>query len=191
MPEAPHPQKIYTCIGLMSGTSLDGVDAAVLDTDGYYCARPRGFVSLPYSDERRAQVRALFGRTEDSDGACAQAAADLMRDHMTAIDQLLEQTGLTAQHIQLIGLHGQTITHLPERHFTWQLAAPELLVKRYGVPVVHDFRSADVGAGGQGAPLIPLYHQALARQAALTLPVAIVNIGGVANITDVGAEIDD
>lgn len=179
---------LIRAIGLMSGTSLDGVDAALIETDGGRVVKPLGFVTLPYPASLREQVRGLFGRTNDDDGAVRSAAHELTNHHLAAILSLLVQTGYQADEINVIGFHGQTITHLPDRHFTWQIGDPEHLVSTLGRPVVFDFRVADVEAGGQGAPLIPIYHQALAAQAGIDLPVAILNIGGVANITYIGAD---
>ena len=187
---SPSHGKIRTVIGLMSGTSLDGVDAALLHTDGEdYLAWPdNGFVSLPYSDARRAEIRAVFGGSNAQDAIIQAVAHGLTQDHAAAIDALLTQTGLRAGDIDLIGFHGQTISHAPHLKQTCQIGTPALLAETFNVPVVSDFRIADVQAGGQGAPLIPLYHAALIRMAGIAPPVAVLNLGGVGNITYVGAE---
>lgn len=189
----PAHGKILTVIGLMSGTSLDGVDAAILHTDGRsYLAWPaNGFVSRAYSDARRNAIRGVFGGSNAAPGVIDKVAHDLTVDHVTAIEALLAQTGLKASDIDLIGFHGQTISHAPERGHTCQIGAPELLARTFGIPVVSDFRSADVAAGGQGAPLIPLYHEALIRMAGVQTPVAVLNLGGVGNITYVGEAEND
>lgn len=183
----PAPSLIRA-IGLMSGTSLDGVDAALIETDGLRHVRSLGFVTIPYPAGFRERVRAVFGQTTDPAGDIAAVAHDLTNHHLAAILALLVQTGFQADEIDVIGFHGQTITHLPEQHFTWQIGDPDHLVKTLGRPVVFDFRVADVEAGGQGAPLIPIYHQALVAQAGLELPIALLNIGGVSNITYIGAD---
>lgn len=186
----PNSPSLYRAIGLMSGTSLDGVDAALLETDGIHHIKPLGFVTLSYPESFRERVRALFGRRQDTSGQVSEVARDLTHHHLAAILSLLVQTGYQAHEIDIIGFHGQTITHLPKEHFTWQVGDPEYLAKTLGRPVVFDFRQADVAAGGQGAPLLPIYHQALVARAGLPTPMAILNIGGIANITYIGANND-
>lgn len=171
----------------MSGTSLDGVDAALIETDGRQQSRSLGFVTLAYPAGFRERVRALFGRTDDGDGAVAAVAHDLTDHHIAAVLALLVQTGCDSADINVIGFHGQTITHLPDKHFTWQIGDADHLSRTLNIPVVFNFRADDVAAGGQGAPLLPVYHQALAHAAGLELPTALLNIGGVANITSIGA----
>jgi anhydro-N-acetylmuramic acid kinase len=173
-------------IGLMSGTSLDGVDAALIETDGLRQVKSLGFVTVPYPAGFRERVRATFGKTTDPDGVIKALARDLTDHHLAAILSLLVQTGFQADEIDIIGFHGQTITHLPDQHFTWQIGDPQHLAQTLGCPVVFDFRMDDVAAGGQGAPLLPVYHQARVAQAGLPLPLAMVNIGGVGNITWIG-----
>lgn len=184
--------KIYTAIGLMSGTSLDGIDAALIRTDGHDVIErtAAGFVSLPYDDEVRARLRACLGRTDDADGAVALAAAEMTRAHAAAVDWLLSRCALDPRDIDIIGFHGQTVHHDPARRFTWQIGNGAMLARLTGIDVIDDFRSADVAAGGQGAPLLPLYHRALARQAGLELPVAILNLGGVGNVTYIAGDDD-
>src|SRR5206468_1601930 len=104
--------------------------------------------------------------------------------HAAAVFALLEKAKLQPSDLALIGYHGQTILHRPRQHWTWQIGDGAELARRTGIDVVNDFRSADVKAGGEGAPLVPLYHAALVKETtALELPVAVVNIGGVANVT--------
>lgn len=180
--------KIYSVIGLMSGTSLDGVDAALIRTDGQGFVDPQAFISLPYAEETRAAVRACFGRRDDADGAVARAEALVTRAHAAAVDWLLSKTGKAPRQIDLIGFHGQTICHDPARRFTWQIGNGPMLARLTGIDVINDFRSADVAAGGEGAPLIPLYHQARASASDLERPLAVLNIGGVANVTYLGVD---
>ena len=183
---------LMTVLGLMSGTSMDGVDAAVLVTDGETIGGfgPRLFrsYSLVERDMLRAAVRearALADRMARP-GALAAAERIVTNAHGEAVERLLaENSGLK---LDLVGFHGQTVFHAPARRLTVQIGDGKALARRLGIPVVHDFRAADVAAGGEGAPLVPIYHRALAAAAGLTGPVAIVNIGGVANITRIQAD---
>jgi anhydro-N-acetylmuramic acid kinase len=180
--------KVYTAIGLMSGTSLDGVDAALIRTDGHGHSERLAFVSIPYDDEIRARLRACLGKRDDPDGAVAIATTELTRAHAAAVDWLLSRAGLAPREVDIIGFHGQTLHHEPAQKFTWQIGNGSMLARLTGIDVINDFRSADVAAGGQGAPLLPLYHRALARQAGLDLPVAILNLGGVGNVTYIAGD---
>jgi anhydro-N-acetylmuramic acid kinase len=167
-------------IGLMSGTSLDGVDAAWLDTNGVTVAGFGPTVTVTYDAALRADLRAILDLAPGlgvDDPRLAAATERLTEYHVRAVESL----GCEAD---LVGFHGQTILHQPDRRRTWQIGDAALLARRLGVPVVHDFRSADVAAGGQGAPLVPVYHGALA--AVLPRPLAVLNIGGVANVTWIG-----
>ncbi|GJL84996.1 MAG: anhydro-N-acetylmuramic acid kinase [Micavibrio sp.] len=176
-------RKVYTAIGLMSGTSLDGVDAAVIKTDGVD-AQALEFVSVAYEEGLRDKLRACLGRY-DRDAADMQEAARAMTQvHIEAVGRL-EQAGGA----DVIGFHGQTTLHNPKESVTVQIGDAALLAHETGIDVVSDFRSADVAAGGQGAPFLPLYHQA--RAADMEKPVAIVNIGGVANVTWIGEGAED
>ncbi len=167
-------------IGLMSGTSLDGIDAAWLLTDGESITQFGPSVTLRFEDSLRADLRRLLdlaSRIAADDPFLLATEERLTRDHALAV-------ALTGQGADIIGLHGQTILHQPEQHRTWQIGDAALLARIARIPVVHDFRSADVAAGGQGAPFAPLFHAALAEN--LPKPLLIVNIGGVANITWLG-----
>ncbi len=178
-------------IGLMSGTSLDGIDAALIETDGEGQVRAVAFRGEPYSDAARAQLAAATALALTFDRPRASpdlvAAGELIdRTHAFAVHKLLREAGVEASAIDVIGYHGQTVAHRPDRGWTWQIGDGAVLARATGVTVVSDFRSADVAAGGQGAPLLPVYHAALA--AGLELPVAVLNLGGVANITFIGAD---
>jgi anhydro-N-acetylmuramic acid kinase len=181
--------QIQKVIGLMSGTSLDGVDAALLDTDGEDFVRPGPGLTMPYDAEIRALLRAALETARDvAQGSpvpqsIREAERQLTEIHAAAVKALLKKAGLAPGQVSLIGFHGQTILHRPERRWTWQIGDGALLARLTDIDVVSDFRSADVKAGGQGAPLVPLYHAALARNSALPQPLAIVNVGGVANVT--------
>jgi anhydro-N-acetylmuramic acid kinase len=167
-------------IGLMSGTSLDGVDAAWLETDGARIGAFGPTLTMPYDDRLRADLRRILDAAPTlapDDRRLKSAVARLTEYHVRAVTAL-------AQPADLIGFHGQTILHQPDRRRTWQIGDAQELAWRTGIPVAHDFRSADVAAGGQGAPFAPVYHAALARD--LPKPIAVLNIGGVANVTWIG-----
>ncbi|MCM2343096.1 MAG: anhydro-N-acetylmuramic acid kinase [Alphaproteobacteria bacterium] len=180
--------KIYTVIGLMSGTSLDGIDAALIRTDGLDYVEPLAFLTVPYEPEVRAALRACLGLDKDPDGRVARAETLMTAAHAQVVKNLLALSHVSAAEVDMIGFHGQTIFHDPANGFTWQIGDGAGLVRATGIAVVNDFRSADVRAGGQGAPLIPVYHAALASH--LVKPVAILNIGGVANVTWINAQGD-
>jgi anhydro-N-acetylmuramic acid kinase len=166
-------------IGLMSGTSLDGVDAAWIDTDGATVQAFGPSLTLPYTAGLRSDLRTILDRApllDVDDPLLLDVQARLTQAHADAVAAL----GARAE---LIGFHGQTILHDPHNRRTWQIGDAEALACATGVPVVHDFRSADVAAGGQGAPFAPIFHAALA--ASLPKPVAVLNIGGVANLTHI------
>jgi anhydro-N-acetylmuramic acid kinase len=181
--------QIQKVIGLMSGTSLDGVDAALLETDGEGVARPGLGLTVPYQDETRALLRAALDEARAvAQGApvpqsIREAERRLTEVHAEAVKALLARAGIGASDVALIGFHGQTILHRPERHWTWQIGDGALLARLTSIDVINDFRSADVKAGGQGAPLMPLYHAVMAREAGLAEPAVVVNIGGVAQVT--------
>ncbi|HYN39862.1 MAG TPA: anhydro-N-acetylmuramic acid kinase, partial [Rhodospirillales bacterium] len=169
-------------IGLMSGTSLDGIDAALLTTDGVRIQQVGPARTTPYPEEFRDRLRALLGREPT---AGDQPVIDELTDrHGDAVRLLLAEAGLAAADVDVVGFHGQTVLHRPERRLTVQIGCGQRLAATTGIPVVSGFRTADVAAGGQGAPLVPLYHAALARD--LPRPLAVLNIGGVANVTWIG-----
>lgn len=174
----------------MSGTSLDGVDVALIETDGMGHVAPRGFYYKPYPDDLRSSIRGCFG-ARSMTPAIATVERDLTLIHADAVRDFLVQENLTPDDIDLVGFHGQSVSHDPAHHFTWQLGDGALLAREIGIDVVHDFRTADVKAGGQGAPLIPIYHWARAFASGLQFPVAILNIGGVSNVTWIGPEEGD
>ena len=176
-------------IGMMSGTSIDGVDAAWVETDGERIGRLGPRLTLPYDDGLRRDLREILDRANAADAGNGLPPDDpLLLDCVRRLTlRHAEAVAAVAEDADLIGFHGQTILHRPARRggFTWQVGDAAMLAETTGLPVAHDFRSADVAAGGQGAPLLPVYHAALA--AGLGGPVAILNLGGVANVTLVGA----
>jgi anhydro-N-acetylmuramic acid kinase len=169
----------------MSGTSLDGVDIAMLATDGEHGTSAGPAETVPYPAGFRERLRRTLGGAGPPQ-EIASVEAELTRLHADAVSRFRERFPQVA--IELIGFHGHTILHRPEeRHGerrTWQIGDGALLARLTGIDVVCDFRSADVAAGGQGAPLVPLYHAALA--ASLAKPVAVLNLGGVGNVTWIG-----
>jgi len=170
-------------IGLMSGTSLDGVDAALIETDGDAHVVPIRHIGIAYSDQQRrilqdAVAAALSWDERRVDAAEIMAAeAVLTESHAAAIH------ALGADDVDLVGFHGQTVLHRPDRRLTWQIGIGADLADACGLPVVYDFRHKDVEAGGQGAPLAPLYHAALASRSGVGGDAAVLNLGGVANLT--------
>ncbi len=171
---------MITAIGLMSGTSLDGVDVALIRTEGERVAADGPWRSYPYEAATRELVRSVLGGRGD----VAVAARAVTEAHETAVRTFLAETGIEAAAIAVVGFHGQTILHEPEQGRTWQIGDGAALARGIGIDVVSDFRAADVAAGGEGAPLAPVYHRALARD--LQRPLAVLNIGGVANVTYIG-----
>ena len=187
--------KLKRAIGLMSGTSMDGIDIALIETDGQAVLRHGPAFTFPYSDsfksrlkDATAAARSLRARDERPGvlGIAEQYLTDL---HAEAIGYFLEDTQLKPADIDVIGFHGHTVLHAPERRLTVQIGDGARLAKATGIQVVHDMRAADVSAGGEGAPLVPIYHQALAIQLGKR-PAAFVNIGGVANVTFISDEHD-
>jgi len=166
----------------MSGTSLDGMDAALIETDGRDFVRPLAFLSQPYDSGFRKKLRACLGNRKGlRDSAVENTAKELTKLHADLVQKLLKKEKLKPAEIDLVGFHGQTIWHAPHERQTCQIGDGAQLAKLTGIPVISDFRRADVEAGGHGAPFVPLYHQA--RAADLEKPLAVLNIGGVANLT--------
>lgn len=170
--------KVYTAIGLMSGTSLDGIDVALIRTDGMDYTELLDFQEFPYDDSLQKPVRKAFGKTAP-DSITAEAERLITNKHIEAVNK----TGWRAD---IVGFHGQTIHHDPSRKFTWQIGDAQRLADETGIDVVGDMRQADVRAGGQGAPLLPLCHRAFAM--AVEKPIVILNLGGVGNITWLGED---
>ncbi|WP_417492398.1 anhydro-N-acetylmuramic acid kinase [Maricaulis sp.] len=184
-------------IGLMSGTSLDGVDAALIRTDGERIAEFGAGETREYTAAERAVLQAAVDAAltwgfqgEAPDFSAAEAV--LTASHAELVEAVMAKAGLAAAQISLVGFHGQTVLHRApagrRKGQTLQIGDGPALAERLGIDVVHDFRSADVAAGGQGAPLAPLYHAALVAQGGLELPLAVINLGGVANVTWLGPD---
>ena len=182
-----------TAIGLMSGTSLDGIDAAIVKTDGERVTEFGPTLHIPYSRDLKIWTRrAIKAALEGRDGAddIGKAAGEITYAHVSAVERLLEKADINRKNIDVIGFHGQTILHRPRRSVetpgrTWQIGDGAVLAEETKIDVVADFRVDDVAAGGEGAPFAPVYHHAL-LQSAEEQPnhaVGVINLGGVANIT--------
>lgn len=171
---------------------MDAVDVASLETDGDATIRRHSTHIRPYNEGERATIRACVADALAAPDAHHRTPSLLAAErvvsnaHCEAIEAFLRDHDAP---IDLIGWHGQTVAHAPERGLTMQLGDADALSARLGLPVVADFRLADVAAGGQGAPLVPAYHRALVRQAALPEPVLVINLGGVANVTFIDGEV--
>ena len=164
-------------IGFMSGTSLDGVDASLVRTDGVLDFEILGNMHLTYPEEFREQIKELFLHS----GSFLEIEKQLTEFHIELTFKLLKQAGLVARDIKALGFHGQSILHKPEVGCTWQIGNPHLLAQKTGINVVHDFRRRDLALGGQGAPLVPIFHKLLMHDQ--EYPAIVVNIGGVSNLT--------
>ena len=180
---------IVRAIGLMSGTSLDGVDAALIETDG---ERIMGFgptAYRPFTDDERALLRRALAEAvtltdrKARPGVIGEAEALTTLTQAETVERLLADNRIAPGDIAVVGFHGQTVIHRPQTRLTVQVGDGAALARRLGIPVVHDFRAADVAAGGQGAPLVPVFHRAIVDTVTRPHPVAVLNIGGVANVT--------
>ena len=185
--------KVMQALGLMSGTSLDGIDVALVTTDGESHVVRGPAMTLPYNTEMRALLLAAIADSKDikdrreRPAHLPHAERELTELHAAAVSHFLRKQGITRDQIDVIGFHGQTVLHRPDDRLTVQLGIGEMFADLTGIPVVYDLRAADIAAGGQGAPLVPVYHQAVTAKLPQR-PVAIVNIGGVANVTWIGRD---
>ena len=183
--------KMMRAIGLMSGTSMDGIDVALIDTDGQSRVERGPGQTFLYDPRFKASLRGAivdaYGVSDRASrpGALAEVERDLTAHHASAVGVFLKQHGLQADEIDLVGFHGHTVLHAPERRLTVQIGDGARLAELTGIDVVYDLRAADCAAGGQGAPLASVYHRALAARLP-ERPVAVLNIGGVANVTWIG-----
>jgi anhydro-N-acetylmuramic acid kinase len=180
---------MMTAIGLMSGTSLDGVDVALIETDGKRVKAfgPSGY--RPYTDKERGLLRQALTEAvnlpqrDARPGILREAERAVTIAHAEAIATFTAQNRIQREDIDIVGFHGQTVLHRPAQKMTVQIGDATALAKAIHIPVMHDFRAADVAAGGQGAPFVPVYHRALAQSLEREGPLVVVNIGGVSNIT--------
>lgn len=181
--------EMMQAIGLMSGTSMDGVDVAMIETDGQERVTLGRTGFFPYREVDRALLRRAIAEAAKltyryaRPGAVGQADAMITRRHTEAVEAFLAAEAFSPDRVDIVGFHGQTVVHRPERRLTVQIGDGEALAERLGITVVYDFRAQDVAQGGQGAPLVAVFHRALAAMAGFTAPVVFVNIGGVANLT--------
>jgi len=181
-------------IGLMSGTSMDGVDVALITTDGTTISGFGPTFSRPYTTAERQVIAEAVSQAPriadraDRTGIHGDAERVVTDAHAAAVSAFLSENGMKPGDIDVIGFHGQTILHRPDQHLTVQIGDGPALAAATGCDVVYDFRDADVAAGGQGAPFVPVYHLALAGFSGLDLPVVIVNLGGVGNVTYLSAD---
>jgi anhydro-N-acetylmuramic acid kinase len=180
---------MLTAIGLMSGTSLDGVDVALIETDGKRVKAfgPSGY--RPYTEKERGLLRQALSEAvnlpqrDARPGILREAERAVTLAHAEAVASFTAQNRITCEDIDIVGFHGQTVLHRPEQKMTVQIGDATALAKAIHIPVMHDFRAADVAAGGQGAPFVPVYHRALAQSLERDGPMVVLNIGGVSNIT--------
>ena len=177
----------FTAIGAISGTSMDAIDVSVVETDGRDHVVPGPGRSYPYDPALRATLLKLIAAPEIAETEPLTQLEEAVTDaHADAITRFILETGMDRARIDLVGMHGQTVYHRPEKRFTRQFCLGARAAKRLGLPVVARFRHADVAAGGEGAPFAPLYHRALA--VGLAQPLMVLNLGGVGNVTYIDGE---
>jgi anhydro-N-acetylmuramic acid kinase len=198
MTKPPADLKPLTAIGLMSGTSMDGIDVALVSTDGEALVERGPGASYSYDSAFRARlldalqaVRAIRNRT-DRPGDLAALDREIAERHANAIGRFLAANAIAPERIDIIGFHGQTMLHRPRQALTVQIGDAQRLADLTGIAVIHDLRANDMAHGGQGAPLVPAWHAALGRNLPPALrragPVGFVNIGGIANVTWIGGD---
>ncbi|WFS02483.1 anhydro-N-acetylmuramic acid kinase [Rhizobium tumorigenes] len=188
--------KTRTAIGLMSGTSMDGIDIALLRTDGRDVVERGTSLYIPYDDELRSRWKQALETAKvirdrrERPGNLGAAEQALTLCHAAAVKSFLMRNGLSPSDIDVIGFHGQTVLHRPDEGLTVQIGDGPLLAAETGIDVVYDMRANDMVAGGQGAPLIPIYHAALSANLPpeFAAPVVFVNIGGISNLTYVAED---
>jgi len=165
---------------------MDGIDAALVETDGEGVVNPVAFMFFPYEPDFRPSLRAAMARALEMHAPARDPLIDAVEQestglHAMAVHRLLAATHTRRDDVAVIGFHGQTVAHRPDRGWTWQIGCGATLKAATRIPVAFDFRSADVAAGGQGAPLAPGYHRA--RSEGLGRPLGVLNLGGVGNLT--------
>lgn len=173
-------------VGVISGTSMDGIDVALLDGDGEIITEVGPGATYPYPGELAERLRAAVADPVLAAGPLDELERDVTDAHVAAVESFLAGHAIARESAALVGLHGQTVLHRPQERYTRQLCDGARAARRLGLDVVCDFRSADVAAGGEGAPLVPLYHAALAKD--LERPLMFLNWGGVGNVTYLGRD---
>ncbi len=179
------PRDLETAIGVISGTSMDGIDVALIRSDGAERVETGPAATFPYSDPTAAALRAVVADPSEAERPQAELEHVVTDAHVTAVEAFLERFAIARESVALVGLHGQTILHRPRTRLTRQLCDGQRAAAALRIDVVCDFRSADVAAGGEGAPFAPIYHAAMAAD--LERPLMILNWGGVGNVTYLGA----
>ena len=182
-------KKLFTAIGLMSGTSSDGIDASIIKSDGENNISLMGDYFLPYDEKCRLKIRKLKEKIdkvidlEINKDEIIRLEKEITFLHAKTINLLLEKLKIDKLEIDLVGLHGHTIFHSFYDQKTRQLGDAKVLSKIMGLNIFYDFRENDLKNGGQGAPLVPVFHKLLQKKLKLKVPVVFVNIGGISNIT--------
>ena len=175
---------LAAAIGAISGTSMDGVDVALIRSDGETRLEPGPGATYPYPAELAAELRAVVADPERAAGPLVELEAAVTDAHVAAVERFLAEFAVDRRAVEIVGLHGQTVLHRPRQRFTRQLCDGARAAAALQLDVVSDFRSADVATGGEGAPLAPLYHAAMC--APLDKPTMVLNWGGVGNVTYLG-----
>ncbi|MBV8474950.1 MAG: anhydro-N-acetylmuramic acid kinase [Hyphomicrobiales bacterium] len=176
--------ELATAIGVISGTSMDGIDVALIRSDGHSEVETGPGVTFPYPAEVSAELRAVVVEPERALQSLEELEAAVTDAHVAAIEAFLERFAVDRRAVAVVGMHGQTVLHRPRERFTRQLCDGRRAAAALHIDVVNDFRAADVAAGGEGAPLVPLYHAAMS--AGLERPLTLLNWGGVGNVTYLG-----
>jgi len=182
-------KKLITAIGLMSGTSSDGIDASIARSDGEEVLDLVGDFFFPYEEKIRTKIRKLKDKVDkvldlevyNTEIAVLEKEITLL--HVNVVQIIIERLQIKKSEINLIGLHGHTIFHSFQNKKTKQLGDGEALSKLTGLNVIYNFRENDLKNGGQGAPLVPIYHKLLQKKLRLKVPVVFINIGGISNLT--------
>lgn len=181
--------KTLCAVGLMSGTSMDGVDAAVLYTDGEHVEHRGPSLTMPYPDtlkndlKNAVEIASSLPAITGENTVINEVERNITDFHSDVVSELEKMLGAGKGQIDLVGFHGHTVTHRPERGWTWQIGDGERLASNTGLNIISDFRTNDMDNGGEGAPLVPLYHSSLLKKNRKYNTIAVLNIGGVANVT--------
>lgn len=172
--------KLYKAIGLMSGTSMDGIDLALIESDGQNIINRQSFAYTTYTEDLKEKLQNIIYKAPDLE-TIKDVENELTLIHANLVNDFLAKNNISKDEIDLVAFHGHTILHIPEKNITWQIGNGHLLAEKTGIDVICDFRSKDVYLGGQGAPLVPIYHFYLLSDH--QKPCALLNIGGISNIT--------
>jgi len=179
-------RRVADVIGVISGTSMDGIDVALISSDGESMVEPGPGATFPYPAEVTRALRAVVADPDAARGPLDELQRAVTDAHVGAVLAFMQRFAVSRKNVELVGLHGQTVLHRPREGFTRQLCDGARASSLLGLDVVNDFRSADIAAGGEGAPLVPLYHAAICAD--LERPLMVLNWGGVGNVTWLGAD---